>query len=60
MIDSSHNLFCKNQISKISYNDNNISTQRSLIMNIPYEYDGLIDEKQQNFEFIKLPPKQTM
>lgn len=59
MIDSTHNLFCKNQISQISYNDNN-STQRSLIMNIPYEYDGLIDEKKNNFEFIKLPPKQTM
>jgi hypothetical protein len=29
-------------------------------MNIPYEYDGLIDEKKNNDEFIKLPPKQTM
>ena len=60
MIDSTHNLFCKNQISQISYNDNNNCTQRSLIMNIPYEYDGLIDEKKNNDEFIKLPPKQTM
>ena len=35
-------LFCKNQISKISYNYN-VYSQRSLIMNIPYEYDGIRD-----------------
>lgn len=57
-IDNS-SLVCKNQISQITYYDNS-TTQRSLIMNIPYEYNGLINENTNKFNFIKLPPKQTI
>jgi hypothetical protein len=59
LTENPNNLFCKNQTSKISFNDNISNTNRSSIMNIPYEYDELVaNTKRKNFK--KYPPKQTM
>ena len=58
--ESSNNLFCQNQTSKIFFNDyNNNSTHRSIIMSIPYEYDQLVGiAKTKHYK--KYPPKKTM
>ena len=54
-----NNLFYQNETSKISFNDCNSSTNRSIIMTIPYEYDQLSGITKVK-DLKKYPPKKTM